>query len=185
VQPTAHAVFEPESGHASDHESEHAPPRPLPALPAPGMTEGDDFEGSLVEDVPPIDAPPAEPMPLRASFDAEQDQEFDDLTEMLTCNIRRRLLLHLCLAGPTAVTALAVAIGESQPVTSSHLSQLRRAHLVFNKRKGRERPYEANPKLARIEQREGRLYLEVGRADGTTVRLGVNGRAAVDPPPSS
>lgn len=54
----------------------------------------------------------------------------------------RRAILDRLRAGPAPVNALAVDFAQSRPAISKHLRVLRRAHLVSERRAGRERVYQ-------------------------------------------
>jgi DNA-binding transcriptional ArsR family regulator len=58
----------------------------------------------------------------------------------------RRAILDRLRAGPCAVNALAVDFEQSRPAISKHLRVLREAALVIEKRNGRERLYQLQPR---------------------------------------
>jgi DNA-binding transcriptional ArsR family regulator len=58
---------------------------------------------------------------------------------------RRALFERLTRDGDLTVHALTRCAGVSQPMVSKHLSALKRARLVRNRRKGRETHYHARP----------------------------------------
>jgi DNA-binding transcriptional ArsR family regulator len=58
----------------------------------------------------------------------------------------RRAILDRLRAGPTPVNALAVDFRQSRPAISKHLRVLREASLVTEKRNGRERLYQLQPR---------------------------------------
>ena len=58
---------------------------------------------------------------------------------------RRAIFERLTRDGEQTVHALTVRAGVSQPMVSKHLSALKRARLVRNRRKGRETHYQAQP----------------------------------------
>src|SRR4051812_10080352 len=58
----------------------------------------------------------------------------------------RRAILDRLRAGPTPVNALAVDFAQSRPAISKHLRVLREASLVSERRSGRERIYQLQPR---------------------------------------
>jgi DNA-binding transcriptional ArsR family regulator len=58
---------------------------------------------------------------------------------------RRAIFERLTRDGDQTVHALTERAGVSQPMVSKHLSALKRARLVRNRRKGRETRYRARP----------------------------------------
>lgn len=58
---------------------------------------------------------------------------------------RRAIFERLARDGAQTVHALTASAGVSQPMVSKHLSALKRARLVGNRRKGRETHYRARP----------------------------------------
>jgi DNA-binding transcriptional ArsR family regulator len=58
---------------------------------------------------------------------------------------RRAIFERLTRHGEQTVHALTESAGVSQPMVSKHLSALKRARLVHNRRKGRETHYHARP----------------------------------------
>jgi len=58
----------------------------------------------------------------------------------------RRAILDRLRAGPTPVNALAVDFQQSRPAISKHLRVLREASLVTERRSGRERVYQLQPR---------------------------------------
>jgi DNA-binding transcriptional ArsR family regulator len=58
---------------------------------------------------------------------------------------RRAIFERLTRDGSQTVHALTLCAGVSQPMVSKHLSALKRARLVRNRRKGRETHYQARP----------------------------------------
>jgi DNA-binding transcriptional ArsR family regulator len=58
----------------------------------------------------------------------------------------RRAILDRLRAGPTPVNALAADFRQSRPAISKHLRVLRRASLVSERRVGRERVYQLQPR---------------------------------------
>ena len=58
---------------------------------------------------------------------------------------RRAIFERLARDGDLTVHALTARAGVSQPMVSKHLSALKRARLVRNRRKGRETHYHARP----------------------------------------
>ncbi len=58
---------------------------------------------------------------------------------------RRAIFERLTRDGEQTVHALTKRAGVSQPMVSKHLSALKRARLVRNRRKGRETHYRARP----------------------------------------
>ena len=59
---------------------------------------------------------------------------------------RRAIFERLTRDGDQTVHALTESAGVSQPMVSKHLSVLKRARLVRNRRKGRETHYSAQPR---------------------------------------
>jgi DNA-binding transcriptional ArsR family regulator len=59
---------------------------------------------------------------------------------------RRAIFERLTREGDQTVHALTEYAGVSQPMVSKHLSTLKRARLVRNRRKGRETHYSAQPR---------------------------------------
>ncbi len=69
----------------------------------------------------------------------------DNLFKALADPTRRALFERLARDGEHTVHALTERAGVSQPMVSKHLSALKRARLVRNRRKGRETHYSARP----------------------------------------
>lgn len=69
----------------------------------------------------------------------------DNLFKALADPTRRALFERLTRDGDLTVHALTAHAGVSQPMVSKHLSALKRAKLVRNRRKGRETHYQARP----------------------------------------
>jgi len=69
----------------------------------------------------------------------------DNLFRALADPTRRAIFERLTRDGGQTVHALTVGAGVSQPMVSKHLSALKRARLVRNRRKGRETHYQARP----------------------------------------
>jgi DNA-binding transcriptional ArsR family regulator len=61
----------------------------------------------------------------------------------------RRAILDKLRRGPTPVNTLASEFSQSRPAISKHLRILRAAHLVKERRSGRERYYRLEPKPLR------------------------------------
>lgn len=69
----------------------------------------------------------------------------DTLFKALADPTRRAIFERLTRDGDQTVHALTRCAGVSQPMVSKHLSALKRAKLVRNRRKGRETHYHARP----------------------------------------
>ena len=69
----------------------------------------------------------------------------DNLFKALADPTRRALFERLTRDGEQTVHALTGGFGVSQPAISKHLTLLRRARLVRNRRAGRETHYRAQP----------------------------------------
>jgi DNA-binding transcriptional ArsR family regulator len=69
----------------------------------------------------------------------------DNLFKALADPTRRAIFERLTRDGGQTVHALTESAGVSQPMVSKHLSTLKRARLVGNRRKGRESHYHARP----------------------------------------
>jgi DNA-binding transcriptional ArsR family regulator len=69
----------------------------------------------------------------------------DNLFKALADPTRRAIFERLTRDGRQTVHALTERSGVSQPMVSKHLSALKRARLVRNRRKGRETHYQARP----------------------------------------
>ncbi len=69
----------------------------------------------------------------------------DRLFKALADPTRRAIFERLTRDGGQTVHALTEHAGVSQPMVSKHLSALKRARLVRNRRKGRETHYHARP----------------------------------------
>jgi DNA-binding transcriptional ArsR family regulator len=69
----------------------------------------------------------------------------DSLFRALADPTRRAIFERLTRDGDQTVHALTGRAGVSQPMVSKHLSALKRARLVRNRRKGRETHYSARP----------------------------------------
>lgn len=69
----------------------------------------------------------------------------DALFRALADPTRRGLFERLCRDGEQTVAALTAQAGVSQPAVSKHLSALKRAGLVRDRRQGRETHYGARP----------------------------------------
>jgi DNA-binding transcriptional ArsR family regulator len=81
----------------------------------------------------------------------------DSLFKALADPTRRAIFERLTREGDQTVHALTERAGVSQPMVSKHLSALKRARLVRNRRKGRETHYSAQPRaLAPLEDWIGR-----------------------------
>jgi DNA-binding transcriptional ArsR family regulator len=70
----------------------------------------------------------------------------DVIFKTLADPTRRAIFEHLCRKGEQNVRALTEYAGVSQPAVSKHLTVLKRAGLVRDRRDGRETHYNANPK---------------------------------------
>jgi DNA-binding transcriptional ArsR family regulator len=69
----------------------------------------------------------------------------DSLFRALADPTRRAIFERLTRDGDQTVHALTERAGVSQPMVSKHLSALKRAKLVRNRRQGRETHYQARP----------------------------------------
>src|SRR5580704_10899849 len=69
----------------------------------------------------------------------------DTVFKALADPTRRALFERLSRDGDLTVHALTERAGVSQPMVSKHLSALKRARLVRNRRQGRETHYRARP----------------------------------------
>jgi DNA-binding transcriptional ArsR family regulator len=69
----------------------------------------------------------------------------DSLFKALADPTRRAIFERLTRDGEQTVHALTEQAGVSQPMVSKHLSALKRARLVRDRRKGRETHYHARP----------------------------------------
>jgi DNA-binding transcriptional ArsR family regulator len=69
----------------------------------------------------------------------------DSLFKALADPTRRAIFERLTRDGEQTVHALTERAGVSQPMVSKHLSALKRARLVRNRRQGRETHYQARP----------------------------------------
>ncbi len=69
----------------------------------------------------------------------------DNVFKALSDPTRRAIFERLTRDGDQTVHALTEGAGVSQPMVSKHLSALKRAKLVRNRRKGRETHYHARP----------------------------------------
>jgi DNA-binding transcriptional ArsR family regulator len=69
----------------------------------------------------------------------------DNLFKALADPTRRAIFERLTRGGALTVHALPDGAGVSQPMVSKHLSALKRAKLVRNRRQGRETHYSARP----------------------------------------
>jgi DNA-binding transcriptional ArsR family regulator len=69
----------------------------------------------------------------------------DNLFKALADPTRRAIFERLTRDGEQTVHALTARSGVSQPMVSKHLSALKRARLVRNRRQGRETHYRARP----------------------------------------
>jgi DNA-binding transcriptional ArsR family regulator len=69
----------------------------------------------------------------------------DNLFKALSDPTRRAIFERLTRNGEQTVHALTERSGVSQPMVSKHLSALKRARLVRNRRHGRETHYQARP----------------------------------------
>lgn len=69
----------------------------------------------------------------------------DNLFRALADPTRRAIFERLTRDGEQTVHALTQRAGVSQPMVSKHLSALKRARLVRNRRQGRETHYHARP----------------------------------------
>ena len=70
----------------------------------------------------------------------------DNLFKALADPTRRSIFERLTREGEQTVHALTERAGVSQPMVSKHLSALKRARLVRNRRQGRETHYSAQPR---------------------------------------
>jgi DNA-binding transcriptional ArsR family regulator len=70
----------------------------------------------------------------------------DVIFKSLADPTRRAIFEHLCRKGEQNVRALTEYAGVSQPAVSKHLTVLKQAGLVRDRRDGRETHYNANPK---------------------------------------
>src|SRR5690348_18467132 len=79
----------------------------------------------------------------------------------------RRAVLDLLRAGSRPAGDIARAFTVSRPAVSKHLSILRRAHLVEERREGRHRLYQLNPEpLREVDRSEERRVGKGSRARG-------------------
>src|SRR5580700_3441307 len=69
----------------------------------------------------------------------------DSVFKALADPTRRAIFERLTRDGDQTVHALTEGAGVSQPMVSKHLSALKRARLVRNRRQGRETHYHARP----------------------------------------
>ena len=69
----------------------------------------------------------------------------DNVFKALADPTRRAIFERLTRDGDQTVRALTEGAGVSQPMVSKHLSTLKRAKLVRNRRQGRETHYSAKP----------------------------------------
>jgi DNA-binding transcriptional ArsR family regulator len=69
----------------------------------------------------------------------------DNLFKALADPTRRTIFERLIRDGGQTVHALTEGAGVSQPMVSKHLTALKRAKLVRNRRRGRETHYQARP----------------------------------------
>jgi DNA-binding transcriptional ArsR family regulator len=69
----------------------------------------------------------------------------ENLFKALADPTRRAIFERLTREGDQTVHALTERAGVSQPMVSKHLSALKRARLVGNRRQGRETHYHARP----------------------------------------
>ena len=69
----------------------------------------------------------------------------DSVFKALADPTRRAIFERLTRDGEQTVHALTARAGVSQPMVSKHLSALKRARLVHNRRQGRETHYHARP----------------------------------------
>ena len=69
----------------------------------------------------------------------------ENLFKALADPTRRAIFERLTREGGQTVHALTERAGVSQPMVSKHLSALKRARLVRNRRRGRESHYHARP----------------------------------------
>ena len=69
----------------------------------------------------------------------------DNVFKALADPTRRAIFERLTRDGEQTVHALTDRAGVSQPMVSKHLSALKRARLVRNRRQGRETHYQARP----------------------------------------
>src|SRR5579884_1168913 len=76
----------------------------------------------------------------RGEFGAGRDLAFNALADPT-----RRAVLDLLRAGTRPAGEIARAFPVSRPAISKHLKILRRAHLVEERREGRQRMYQLNP----------------------------------------
>ncbi len=75
-----------------------------------------------------------------------------DVFSALANPVRREILLRL-RRGPRAVTDLAQGFEIGRPAVSEHLQVLRKAHLIREEPRGRERYYHLDPRpLADVEK---------------------------------
>ncbi len=70
----------------------------------------------------------------------------NSLFKALADPTRRAIFERLTREGEQTVHALTEYAGVSQPMVSKHLSTLKRARLVRNRRRGRENHYSAQPR---------------------------------------
>jgi DNA-binding transcriptional ArsR family regulator len=70
----------------------------------------------------------------------------DNVFKALADPTRRAIFERLTRDGDQTVRALTEGAGVSQPMVSKHLSTLKRAKLVRNRRQGRETHYSAQPR---------------------------------------
>ncbi|HKU28004.1 MAG TPA: metalloregulator ArsR/SmtB family transcription factor [Candidatus Sulfotelmatobacter sp.] len=87
--------------------------------------------------------------PTRFSLGGNQGGGSQDLAFSALADPTRRAVLDLLRAGTRPAGDIARAFTVSRPAISKHLSILRRAHLVEERREGRHRLYQLNPEPLR------------------------------------
>ena len=87
--------------------------------------------------------------PTRFSLGGNQGGGAQDLAFSALADPTRRAVLDLLRSGTRPAGDIARAFTVSRPAISKHLSILRRAHLVEERREGRHRLYQLNPEPLR------------------------------------
>jgi DNA-binding transcriptional ArsR family regulator len=171
----------------------HAPsPPPSPhqpillCLPAPagaelgGQTSEVSEDAAVAADSPPLtsEAPTSaaltsEALTADVDFSPEQLREKETLNDALHGDVRPRILLSLAARGPANVGTIADRLGIPHATISDHLGKLKDLGLLFDRREGREKWYEADPERVRCERLAGGRFLLtlVGRGSGAEVSV--------------
>jgi DNA-binding transcriptional ArsR family regulator len=131
-------------------------------------------------DDPPVDSPPGFTVSDAPSADSEShEREAVSLTQMMSCDVRQAVLLSLARGGASYVGQLVERLNSARPwamkvdqkLLSHHLTHLRRARLVHERRRGRQHWYDLDEAHVVYQQHPGGGFSLKVRARGWPVAV--------------